>query len=202
MATVGTGLMTADEFYDFVHRPENQGRFFELENGEVVEMPPPTKIHGFVCGNAAGILWSYAARVRKGYACANDSGVIVQNDPDSVRGPDVCFYLDGQRFETMDRKYAVVPPALVVEVYSPNDNWGKMLVRIEQYLKRGVKAVWVIDPASRTVSVHRQDGLPKVRDDTEELPGEDVLPDFSCPVADFFRLPGETVAGTSPEGTS
>jgi Uma2 family endonuclease len=77
MATVETKLMTAAEFYDWVNRPENQDRSFELERGGVVEMPPPSKFHGFVCGNVAGILRNYAAQRRKGYPCTNDAGVVV-----------------------------------------------------------------------------------------------------------------------------
>ncbi len=33
MATVSADLMTAEQFYDWVHRPENADRFFELERG-------------------------------------------------------------------------------------------------------------------------------------------------------------------------
>src|SRR5262245_35065236 len=48
--------MTAEEFFDFVHRPENRDRCFELEDGEIVEMALPGERHGVVCANVAGIL--------------------------------------------------------------------------------------------------------------------------------------------------
>ena len=45
-----TRLLTAEEFYDFCHLPENRDRHFELERGEVVEMSRPGEVpHGFVC---------------------------------------------------------------------------------------------------------------------------------------------------------
>src|SRR5271167_23618 len=96
MATVPIKLMTAEEFYEWVHRPENRDRFFELERGEVVEMPPPSKYHGFVCGNVSGVLRAYAIQRQKGYPCTNDSGFLVESDPDTVRGADVSFYEDEQ----------------------------------------------------------------------------------------------------------
>ena len=65
MATATTKLMTADEFCDFVHRPENAGKWFELERGEVIELPPPQKPHGFVCANVAFLLMKYAAERKK-----------------------------------------------------------------------------------------------------------------------------------------
>jgi Uma2 family endonuclease len=183
--------MTADEFYEFVHRMENRDRFFELERGEVVEMPPPHKYHGFVCSNVSGLLREYAIRRKSGYPCSNDSGIVVENDPDTVRGPDVAFYEDDQTADTMDRKYATVPPKLVVEVLSPNNQTTKVNRRVGQFLKRGVSVVWLVDPEVRCVTVYRADHYPVVLDDREELTGGDVLPDFRCRVAEFFARPGQ-----------
>lgn len=45
--------VTADEFYDFVNRPENEDKWFESIRGEVVELPPPTRIPGTICNNVA-----------------------------------------------------------------------------------------------------------------------------------------------------
>jgi Uma2 family endonuclease len=191
MATVGTSLMTADEFWEWLRRPENQDRSFELERGGVVEMPPPSKYHGFVCGNVAGLLWSYAIRRGKGYPCTNDAGIVVEKDPDTVRGPDVSFYEDEQTPETMDRKFATQPPRLVVEVLSPNDQGTMTVRRVSQFLRRGVPLVWIVDPEVRSVMIYRSGKDVYVVDDTEELTGEDVLPDFRCAVADLFTLPGK-----------
>jgi Uma2 family endonuclease len=191
MATVETKLMTAAEFYDWVNRPENQDRCFELERGGVVEMPPPSKYHGFVCGNVSRILGVYAAQRRKGYPCTNDAGVVVESEPDTVRGPDVSFYDDDQTADTMDRKFAEHPPRLVVEVLSPNDQTSKTNLRLSQFLKRGVPLVWLVDPEVRCVTVYRLNHHHLVLDETEELTGGEILPDFRCRVAEFFALPGQ-----------
>jgi Uma2 family endonuclease len=191
MATVTSKLMTADEFYDWVQRPENQDRCFELERGEVVEMPSPGKYHGFVCGNASGILRDFARQRKRGYPVSNDAGLVVEEGPDTVRGPDVSFYEDDHNSDTMDRKYARQPPRLVVEVLSPNDKQSKTNLRISQYLKRGVPLVWLVDPELRIVTVYRSGKDLYTRDNGEELTGEDVLPDFRCWVGEFFALPGQ-----------
>jgi Uma2 family endonuclease len=80
MATIQTRLMTAEEFYEWAHRPENRDKPFELERGEVVEMSRPGKRHGMICGNVAGILRNYAVQRQKGYVCTNDTGVVVERD--------------------------------------------------------------------------------------------------------------------------
>jgi Uma2 family endonuclease len=191
MATVGTKPMTAAEFFDWVHRPENRDRFFELERGKVVEMPPPSKYHGFVCSNVNRILGIYASQVKNGYPCSNDSGIQVEDDPDTVRGPDLAFYVDDQTADTMERKYAIEPPRLVVEVLSPNDQQSKTNKRISQFLMRGVPLVWLVDPEVRSVTVYRRDRYHVVVDETEELTGEGVLSGFRCRVAEFFARPGQ-----------
>jgi Uma2 family endonuclease len=157
-----------------------------------VEVPPPSKPHGFVCGRVTGILTIFAVQRGKGYPCGNDSGILVEDDPDTVRGLDVSFYEDDQTLEKMEKPYAIRPPRLVVEVMSPNDKVTKVNVRVGQFFKRGVAMVWVVDPEVRCVTVYLPEKYPTVLDESEELTGADVLPDFRCRVADFFALPEET----------
>lgn len=190
MSTVTTKqLMTADEFCDFVHRPENADKWFELERGEVIELPPPMKRHGAVCANVARILGNYTFQRRKGYVTTNDSGVILERDPDTVRGPDAAIYEDAQKFEELHPKYGEVPPRLAVEVLSPNDRADRITRKTMDYLRNGVPLVWLIDPVARLVTVYRSDGPPYEVKETEELTGNAVLPDFRCKVAEFFFLP-------------
>jgi len=191
MATATTRLLTADEFYDFVHRPENAGKWFELERGEVIELPPPMKPHGFVCGNVAGILRNYAVARREGYVCSNDTGLIVEQDPDTVRGVDVCYYIDDQTLDTMPRKYSAAPPRLAVEVRSPTDRGKKIMRRLEEYLRLGVPMVWLVDPEDRFVTVHEPGKIHQVLDEADELTGGDVLPEFRCRISEFFARPGQ-----------
>src|SRR5947199_9538843 len=93
MSTAATNRrMSADEFFAWCNRPENRDRHFELDRGEVVEVSRPGERHGFVCLNVGAILRNYAYQRRKGYACSNDTGLILGRDPDTVRGPDLVFY--------------------------------------------------------------------------------------------------------------
>jgi Uma2 family endonuclease len=186
-----TAPKTAEEFYEWTHRPENANRWFELVRGEVIEMPPPTKIHGAIVFNLGRLLGNYIFERGRGYATSNDAGVVLERDPDTVRGPDLAFYEDAATFAELHPKYGEEPPRLAVEVLSPNDRAGRILRKIADYLRSGVALVWVIDPEARTVGVHRPDKTPVTLDVNQELSGEDVLPDFRCPVADLFRLPGD-----------
>lgn len=189
--TTAPARMTAEEFYDWANRPENQGTRYELENGKVIEMPSPGVRHGTVGWLLSLIVGQYLFRRGAGHAASNDSGLIVRRNPDTVRGPDLMVFLDPHHYDNLEEKYTERVPQLVVEVRSPTDRQGKTLRRIEQYHKRGVPLVWLLDPEELTVTVYRPNEFPKVLDDTDELTGNGVLPDFSCRVADFFSLPGQ-----------
>jgi Uma2 family endonuclease len=192
MATqVTTKRMTAEEFFDFVHRPENENKWLELVRGEVIELPRPTRPHGVVCTIVSRLLMNYTYEVGRFYAASNDSGVILERDPDTVRGPDVAVYDDANKFEELHPKWGEVAPLLAVEVLSPNDKANKVLQKVRDYLQAGTKVVWLIDPEDRTVTVHRPGQQPAPVAPDGDITAEDVLPGFRCRVADFFRLPGD-----------
>jgi Uma2 family endonuclease len=190
MATVQSQLLSAEEFYEWANRPDNRGRIFELERGRIVEMSRPGKLHGLICANIVRILGNFTAQRKKGYVCANDTGVIVGRDPDTVRGPDVLVFEDAESVDQVEEKYGETPPLLAVEVLSPNDSHGKTVRRVNEQLRFGTRLVWVVDPEARNVSVYSPDKYRAV-EENEELTGDDVLPDFRCRVAEFFSLPGQ-----------
>jgi len=190
IATASKTLMTAEEFGDWVCLPENVNGFFELVRGEVIELPPPMKIHGVVAWHASRLLGNFCIARNCGYITTNDSGVILERDPDTVRGPDVAVYEDAGSFDELHPKYDEVPPVLAVEVLSPNDRPNKVVRKIGDYLRNGVKLVWLIDPDDRTVTVFAPDRTQVTVGPDDELSGEAVLPGFACRVADLFFVPG------------
>jgi Uma2 family endonuclease len=192
MSTATTTKMTAEEFYDWVHRPENVNKWFELVRGEVIELPAPTKSpHGVICVNVGFFLSLYARKHGSGYVTSNDSGVILERDPDTVRGPDVALYDDAERFVDLHPKYGEHPPVLAVEVLSPNDRADRVIEKINDYLRTRVRLVWVVNPSVRSVTVYQPDQPPIRLDEMQELTGGSILPEFRCRVLDFFLLPGE-----------
>jgi Uma2 family endonuclease len=190
MSTVSTQRLTADEFYEWCHRPENRDRHFELEQGRVVEMSRPGERHGVVCHNVNYLLGAYLRRRRKGRVCANDTGLVLERGPDTVRGPDVFLYDQSQPYEQLHSKYSEQMPQLAVEVLSPRDNWGKVLRRVTELLQRGVAVVWVVDPENRTATVLLPNQLPQVLEEHDEITGAPAFPDLRFPVAELFFVPG------------
>lgn len=197
-AGIAKKLMTADEFWEFVHRPENEDRDFELIQGEVLELSRPTQPHGVVASLVAFELQLYARTARKGYVVGNDSGVVLGKKPDSVVGPDVAYFVGVDKFEDLHPKWAETPPVLVVEVLSPNDEPSEVNEKIETYLKNGVKVLWLVDYARRKVTVYRPDKTLTVAKEDGELTGGDDLPGLTIKIADIFKLPGDRPEAIPP----
>jgi Uma2 family endonuclease len=193
-----TARMTADEFYELVHRPENAGRWFELVRGEVIELPPPTRVHGVVTANVSFYLGLYIRQRRKGYVTTNDAGTLLERDPDTVRGPDAAYFTDAQAFRDLRPKYGEHPPLLAVEVLSPDDRVNRVLGKVDDYLNNGVRVVWLVDPEDQTVRIFRPGQPPQTLTAGQELDGVDVLPGFRCPIRELFVLPEEEPAPPAP----
>ena len=185
-----TGLMTADEFYDFVHLPEHRNRIFELDRGRVVEMSRPGIRHGVVCANVSRILGNFAYARARGIVISNDAGLIVERDPDSVFGPDVFLYDEIINYDDLPPRWEDRPPTLVVEVLSPNDSTTKLNRRIGRFLAMGVPLVWVLDPEDSTMTVHQAHRPLVVLDAADEVTGLEFVADLKMKVADFFATPG------------
>jgi Uma2 family endonuclease len=191
MSTVATALMTAEEFFDFCHRPENRDKRFELERGRIVEMSLPGERHCVVSANSVRILGNYTFQRRKGYVLGNDPDLIIERDPDTIRGPDVALYDELREYKELNLKYSDRPPKLLVEVLSPNDKPGQVIRRIYRFLAMGVTLVWVLELEDRNLTVFRSGKEPVEFKADQEVPGEEVLPDLSVKVAEFFAMPGE-----------
>jgi Uma2 family endonuclease len=77
-------------------------------------------------------------------------------------------------------------PDLAVEILSPSESPRRVLDKLGEYLEAGVKLVWVIDPKGRPGTVYRSLGEVRVVTADGELDGEDVIPGFTCRLADVI----------------
>ncbi|MDW8223421.1 MAG: Uma2 family endonuclease [Gemmatales bacterium] len=189
-AVQGEPLLTVEEFLALCERPEYQDQQLELDEGRLIVMPPAGVRHGGGCWLIAAVLADYVRGVGRGMAVTNDAGLMLAVTPSTIRAPDIAFYRDKRRLEELSEGVASELPQLVVEVLSPSDRPNDVARKVQQYLRAGIEMVWVVEPQDRTVAVYRRGREPQVLGENETLSGEDVLPGFSVPVADLFRLPG------------
>jgi Uma2 family endonuclease len=184
MPTATVSLITAEEY---ARLPDN-GVPTELVRGKVVAGIIPAPRHGQICSRTALLVGNHVEQYGLGHVVVNDSGVVTQRDPDTVRGADVAFY----SFARVPRGpfpsgYLNVVPELVFEVRSPTDRWARLLGKVSEYLEAGVTVVCVLDQQSETVHVYRNDDLPRTLHDDDELALPDVLGDFRVAVRRLFE---------------
>lgn len=183
--------VTADEL---LAMPD--GDRFELVNGDLVERQMGWEsellgsnlqvLLGWFC-QQADLGWVNGSSA--GYRCF---GEIDPDDPDRIRKPDVSFIATNRiPKNTRLKGHCPIVPDLVVEVVSPNDLYEEVEGKVGEYLRVGVKLVWVVNPNSQTIRIHRADGTVHDVGLKDELSGEDVVPGFRCAVQDVFRLPGQ-----------
>jgi Uma2 family endonuclease len=191
------GLMTAEEFHDWANQPKQVGTSYELEDGKVVEVSRPGDNHGLICSWLTYLLWQYCLLHGCGRVLSHDTGLLVKQNPDTLRGPDHMLFLESKPLHETSMKYVTDIPSLIVEVRSPDDRAGKIKKRVTEYLGRGAGIVWVVDPKIRVVTVYRRHKPAKVHGEKDVLDGNGVLPGFTLAVSQIFTLPGTANGGAA-----
>ena len=178
-----TRLITAA---DLLAMPRDDYRY-ELVKGELTQkMPPPKYRHGVVVGRIANALCAYADDNDYGDVVDN-AGFHLEENPDTVRAPDVAWIAPG-RVTVEPAGYPQIVPDLAVEVKSPSDSMREMAERAEMWLRYGSREVWVAQPvAPVSVTRYRPGRPPVMLYDDDVLDGGDLLPGFSIPVWRLFR---------------
>lgn len=165
MASVET-LITAEEF---ARRPDD-GRRTELVRGRIIELPPPGFRHGKIRNKVGRLLGNFAEEHDLGHVLNNDSGVITEREPDTVRGADVAYFSFARLpKDSIPETYPEIPPELVVEVRSPSDRWRDNHAKVAEYLNIGVLVVCVVDPEPQTVRLSYPDHPPQLLGPDDEL---------------------------------
>lgn len=163
------------------------GHRFELVDGQLVERNMGAE-SSWVAQQINRRLGNYAEAQQQGLVMGPDCGYqIFPDDPSRVRFPDGSFIRRGRLpHDRPPRGYVRIVPDLVIEVISPNDLAWEVEAKVAEYIRAGVPLMWVIYPDTRTVWRYRASDDVTRLGIGNALSGEDILPGFTCPVADVF----------------
>lgn len=185
------GTLTASQFHLFVDRPENIGKRWELVRGLPKELPPwPAEYHR-IHMRIVQVLGDYVIGRGKGSVAFLKDGIITSTGPDTVRSPAVMVFSQTAHLDDFASRYSTEIPQLVVDLVPPQERYGQYINRISDYANSGVQLIWAVEPEDRSLTLWTSRNPPTVLDETEELSGNGVLPEFSCRVAELFALPGQ-----------
>jgi Uma2 family endonuclease len=170
-------------YEDFAALPDD-GKRYELHEGELSVTPAPTPRHQLVIGNLFLILAPHVRASGRGQLFLSPFDCIMTNI--TVVEPDL-VYVDDTRVALLSERALEGSPTLAIEVLSPSSVRVDRRRKLALYAAHDVTWYWIVDPDARTIEAyHLVDGAYQL--DTR-LEGADAhaLPPFT----DLALIPSE-----------
>jgi len=180
---------------------DKDGPRYEWVDGQLVEQEPRDMLTAWVATQIAFKLKLAADERGLGHTTVENA---LDLRPTLGRGrkPDVTYHV----LASLPRGIPATGPIrevpdLAVEVVSVNDRYIEVVDKAHEYLRAGVRLVWLVVPERRRVYVYRADGSTALltAEAGHTIDAGDVIPGFAVPVAEFFPAPTpETDADRHP----
>jgi Uma2 family endonuclease len=156
---------------------------FEFIDGQLVEKAMGAE-SSWVAGEVYDHIKAYCRRTGFGLTFIADLGFqCFPGKPAQVRKPDVSVVRCDPATYELPRGWVTEPPALVVEVVSPNELAIELSGKVADFRAARTPLIWVIDPDRREATVYRADGTVALVTEAADLSGEAVLPGLVVPLA-------------------
>jgi Uma2 family endonuclease len=134
-------------YADYAAIPED-GRRYELRDGELSVMPAPGTRHQGILRDLLGILNEHVKRGGLGVIFPAPVDCILADT--TVLQPDLVF-VDAARRAFVTERGIEGAPTLVVEILSPSTAGTDRTVKASLYARHGVPWYWIVDPEARTI---------------------------------------------------
>jgi len=182
-------MAVQDRLYtiDDLEQMPNDGKFYELHNGVLVEVAGSAKRQTRLAAWLIYLLTQFIEDHHLGGAVSGADGTFAFNQY-NARIPDVAYVTAASDQSQTDAEgFFRGAPDLAIEVVPPSNTPLEMQQRAGEYLSAGSRLVWIVDPELRTVDVYRQGGQRQVYKIDDTLNGELVLPGLQLPVTRIFE---------------
>ena len=143
-------------YEDYVTLPED-GRRYEILDGELEVSPSPSSTHQFVLENLAFALSSHVRACGSGRIWLAPLDVILATT--TIVQPDI-VYISNERSRIVTERGIEAAPDLVVEILSDSTARRDRGAKKHLYARYGISRYWLVDPTAKTLEVFalRQDG--------------------------------------------
>ena len=145
---VATQTVRTWRYEDLFDLPDD-GRRYEIIEGELFEMPAPSLVHARVVMKLIRLLLPIVERLGGELLTAPLDVFFPGADPVE---PDIVVLLPGGTAVGVGRGIEG-PPDLVIEAISPSNRAHDDLTKRALYARGGVREYWLVDPAAGTIEV-------------------------------------------------
>ena len=132
-------------YADYAAMPDD-GRRYELIDGELIMTPAPGTGHQYVVGCLCDLLRAHVREREIGLVLDSPLDVILSEE--TTVQPDI-VYLDHARLGLMRKRGIVGSPTLLVEVISPTRPSFDRREKKKLYARHRVPHYWIVDPEER-----------------------------------------------------
>ncbi len=134
-------------YADYAALPDD-GKRYQLLEGELVEMPSPTSWHQVVSGELYSALRAHVLEHRLGRVLYAPLDVVLEDR--TVVQPDVIF-VSNERMGILRRRNVEGAPDLCVEIPSPGTERVDRVRKLGLYARHGVPHYWIVDLEARSI---------------------------------------------------
>lgn len=141
-------------YEDYETLPDD-GRRYEILDGELAVTPAPVPKHQRVSGNLEFYLSSFVREHRLGEVLHAPIDVILA--PTTIVQPDILF-LAAARETIVTHRAIEGPPDLLIEILSPRSIRRDRVTKAALYARFGVAHYWIVDPRREWIELHELEG--------------------------------------------
>jgi Uma2 family endonuclease len=161
-------------FEEYLSYDDGTDYFYELFNGELIEVPPES---GWNVQIANRLAFAFVLLLGTDRVRGNGLELEVRGEPRN-RYPDLTVIREEHVFQLAKRntiRLSMAPPLLVVEIVSPGElqRDRDYVAKRRQYEDLGVPEYWIVDPGTRTIMILRLSG--DCYEEIGTLSGNDML---------------------------
>jgi Uma2 family endonuclease len=130
----------------------NDGRRYEIHDGELSVTPSPGTRHQAVLMRLSAILHAHVTQRGLGAVYPAPTDVIL-SEPTVVQ-PDI-LYVAADRMRLVSARGIEGSPTLVIEIISPSTVQIDRHTKLQLYARHGVPHYWIVDPDQRSIEAYR-----------------------------------------------
>ena len=168
----------------FDQLPYEEGRKWELVEGELIPVASAIPEHQFIVNEFIGRFWIYFRDHPLGITLPDSEFALGE----AVRlRPDLAVLLS-ETWAKVDRKKTPIAlaPEIAIEVLSPSELTKDSLRKVWIYLGAGTREVWQVSADDQRVVVYHSDKTARVLETGDRL-GTPLLPGWEIGLSDLFR---------------